>query len=209
VDAKGFDGYIGSYRLNPNATFQITREGDQLFEQLTGQPKFPIFPQGEREFFLKVVDARIDFEVDASGKATTLTLHQNGRDQRAERLDDAEAKRVADEASAKADAIAKRFKEQKPAPGSEAALRRAIDELQRGQPDYAQMSPAFAEVTRQQLTSLKETILQLGALNSITFKGVGPGGRDIYEVKFEKGLTEWRIGLMPDGKIEGIGFRPL
>jgi len=71
------------------------------------------------------------------------------------------------------------------------------------------MSPAFAEVTRQQLTSLKETILQLGALNSISFKGVGPGGRDIYEVKFEKGLTEWRIGLMPDGKIEGIGFRPL
>jgi CubicO group peptidase (beta-lactamase class C family) len=209
VDAKSLDEYIGSYRLNPNATFQITREGDQLFEQLTGQPKFPIFPQGEREFFLKVVDARIDFDVDASGRATALTLHQNGRDQHAERLDDAEAKRVADESAAKADAIAKRFKEQLPAPGSEAALRRAIDELQRGQPDYSQMSPAFAEVTRQQLPNLKETILQLGTLNSVTFKGVGPGGRDIYEVKFEKGLTEWRIGLMPDGKIEGIGFRPL
>jgi len=29
------------------------------------------------------------------------------------------------------------------------------------------------------------------------------------EVKFENGLTEFRIGMMPDGKIEGIGFRPL
>jgi hypothetical protein len=96
---------------------------------------------------------------------------------------------VADESAAKADAIAKRFKEQKPAPGIEATLRRTIDELQRGQPDYAQMSPAFAEVTRQQLSSLKETILRLGALNSVTFKGVGTGGRDIYEVKFEKGLN--------------------
>jgi hypothetical protein len=71
------------------------------------------------------------------------------------------------------------------------------------------MSPPFAEVTRQQLGSLKATILQLGSVQSVTFKGVGPGGRDIYEVKFENGMTEWRIGLMPDGKIEGIGFRPL
>ena len=71
------------------------------------------------------------------------------------------------------------------------------------------MSAGFAEVTRQQLSSLKETILKLGAVQSVTFKGVGPGGRDIYEIKFENGLTEWRIGLMPDGKIEGIGFRAM
>jgi hypothetical protein len=52
-------------------------------------------------------------------------------------------------------------------------------------------------------------ILQLGVVQSLTFKGVGPGGRDIYEVKFENGLTEWRIGMMPDGKIEGIGVRTM
>jgi hypothetical protein len=39
-----------------------------------------------------------------------------------------------------------------------------------------------------------------------TFKGVGPGGFDIYEVKFENGLIECRIGLTPDGKIEGTAF---
>jgi hypothetical protein len=49
----------------------------------------------------------------------------------------------------------------------------------------------------------------LGAVQSVTFKGVGPGGRDIYEVKFEHGSTEWRIGMMADGKVEGVGFRPL
>ena len=103
--------------------------------------------------------------------------------------------------------LPKRFKEQKAVPGSEAALRRSIEELRRGQPDYSQMSPAFADVTRRQLSNLKDTILQLGAVQSVTFKGVGPGGRDIYEVKFEKGLTEWRIGMTPDGKIDGAGFR--
>jgi hypothetical protein len=103
----------------------------------------------------------------------------------------------------------RRFKEQKPAPGSEAALRRAIEELRLGQPDYSQMSPAFANVTRQQLSNLKETITKLGPVQAVTFKGVGPGGRDIYVVRFQNGVTEFRIGLMPDGKIEGIGFRPL
>jgi len=106
-------------------------------------------------------------------------------------------------------AIARRFKEQKPADGGEAALRRNIEELRRGEPDYSQMSTALANVTRQQLGSLKAMILQLGAVQSVTFKGVGPGGRDIYDIKFGNELTEWRIGMMSDGKIEGIGVRTM
>ena len=42
-------------------------------------PKFEIFPEGQREYFLKVVDAQITFDPDAEGKATGLVLHQNGR----------------------------------------------------------------------------------------------------------------------------------
>ena len=70
------------------------------------------------------------------------------------------------------------------------------------------MSPQLAAVTRQQLPQLKTTIGQLGALQSVTFKGVGQGGADIYEVKFEHGTTEWRVTLGQDGKIQGLGFRP-
>jgi CubicO group peptidase (beta-lactamase class C family) len=208
VDAKSLDSYTGVYKSS-NGAFMVTREGDQLFVQLTGQPKFPLFQESERKFFLKVVDAQIAFEVDAHGRATQLTLHQNGMDQPATRLDDAEAKRIADESAARAEAAATRFKEQKPAPGSEAAVRRAVEELRLGQPDYSLMSPAFADVTRQQLPNLKSTVIQLGAVQAVTFKGVGPGGRDIYEVKFENGLTEFRIAMTLDGKIEGMGFRPL
>ena len=36
----------------------------------------------------------------------------------------------------------------------------------------------------------------------MTFKGVGPGGPDIFEVKFEKGSLEYRIWLAPDGRVE-------
>ena len=85
VDPKSFDTYIGAYQLTPNAVLTVTREGDQLFAQLTGQPRFPVFAQGERSFFLKVVDAQLTFEVDDGGKSSAVVLHQNGRDQRAVR----------------------------------------------------------------------------------------------------------------------------
>jgi len=210
VDPKMLDALIGAYQgAGPNMVFTITRENDQLFAQLTGQPKFPAFPEGERKFFLKAVDAQISFDGDAQGKATQLTLHQNGMDQTARRLDDREAKRMGEEAAARAAVAAKRFQDQKAAPGSEAALRRVIGELRAGKPDYSQMTPDFADVTRRQLSDLQGTVTGFGALQSVTFKGVGPGGRDIYEVKFEKSLIELRIGLTGDGKIEGIGFRAL
>jgi CubicO group peptidase (beta-lactamase class C family) len=80
VNPKIFDGYTGQYQLAPGFILTITREGDQLFAQATGQGKAEIYPESEREFFYKIVDAQITFETDASGRATSLTLHQNGKD---------------------------------------------------------------------------------------------------------------------------------
>ncbi len=86
VDPKVFDGYVGQYQLTPTFILTITREGDHLFAQATGQPKLEIFPESERDFFLKVVDAQITFEAGSQGRATGLVLHQNGMNQPAKRL---------------------------------------------------------------------------------------------------------------------------
>lgn len=86
VDPKVFDGYVGQYQLAPNFVMTITRDGAQLFVQATGQAKLEIFPESEREYFLKVVDAQITFETDSQGRATGLVLHQNGMNQQAKRL---------------------------------------------------------------------------------------------------------------------------
>lgn len=201
--------YTGTYQMAPRVYMTVALEGEQLSAQLTGQPKFPLFAGADGKFFLKVVDAQLEFARDGNGKVTSLTLHQNGADRPAKRLDDAEAKRAADESAAKAALTAQRYKDQKAAAGSEAALRRNIEELRLGEPKYDQMSPEFVEVTRQQLPQLKALIAKLGAVQSLSFKGVGPGGMDIFEVKFENGSTEWRIALGADGKVEGIGIRPL
>jgi serine-type D-Ala-D-Ala carboxypeptidase/endopeptidase len=87
VDPKLFDGYVGQYQLAPNFILTITREGDRLFAQATGQPKIQIFPESAREFFYKVVDAQITFETDSNGRATSLILHQNGANMPAKRIE--------------------------------------------------------------------------------------------------------------------------
>lgn len=78
VDPKLFDGYVGAYQLAPNFILTITREGDHLFAQATGQPKLEIFPESDRDYFSKVVDAQITFVTDSKGRATELILHQRG-----------------------------------------------------------------------------------------------------------------------------------
>src|SRR5205807_4813870 len=57
VDSKLFDGYVGRYQLAPNFILTVTREDNHLFVQATGQPKFELFAEGNRDYFLKVVDA--------------------------------------------------------------------------------------------------------------------------------------------------------
>lgn len=206
VDASVLARYVGAYRLGPGADMLITIAGGQLSSQITGQPVVPLFAESETMFFPKVVNAQVEFPATPpDGKASQLTLHQSGRDMVATRLDDADYKRLAGAASASA----QRIKDQTAAPGSEAALRRDIEELRLGQPKYELMSAALANVTRQQLPQLTATITRLGAVQSVTFKGVGPAGADIYEVKFENGSTEWRISLDGDGKVASVGFRPL
>jgi hypothetical protein len=206
VDPAVLARYVGVYQMGPGANMLITLDGSQLNSQLTGQGVVPLFPESETMFFPKVVNAQIEFPVTGpQQKASQLTLHQNGRDMVGTRLDDAEAKKIADTAATRA----KRFKDQTQSPGTEAALRRDIEELRLGEPKYELMSTQLASVTRQQLPQLKGTVTQLGAVQSVTFKGVGPAGADIYEVKFEHGSTEWRIMLDADGKVETVGFRPL
>jgi pimeloyl-ACP methyl ester carboxylesterase len=71
--------FVGEYPLAPTFTITITRDGDKLFEQATGQPRLQLFADSATTFSLKVVDAQIEFQTDAAGKVTGLVLAQNGR----------------------------------------------------------------------------------------------------------------------------------
>jgi CubicO group peptidase (beta-lactamase class C family) len=80
------DRLVGSYALAPTANMIITVEGNQLMSRLGAQPVVPLFAESETVFFPRVVDAEVEFELDASGTATALVLRQNGLVQRGPRL---------------------------------------------------------------------------------------------------------------------------
>jgi D-alanyl-D-alanine carboxypeptidase len=73
------EALVGNYELAPGFVLAVTREGAQLFTQATGQPRFEIYPLSDTEFFPRVIDARLVFTMGADGKASSVTLHQGGR----------------------------------------------------------------------------------------------------------------------------------
>ena len=75
----------GVYQFAPGITLTVTREESRFYAQLTGQPRLEIFVEGDKDFFLKVVDAQLTFEADGAGPAGAVILHQGGRDQKAAR----------------------------------------------------------------------------------------------------------------------------
>jgi len=91
--------YVGTYSMAPGVNMMITLAGDQLTGQMSGQGKLPLFAESESAFFLKVVDAQIEFGTDDKG--LFLILHQGGRDMKAARTSDtvAEKKEIAVPAS--------------------------------------------------------------------------------------------------------------
>jgi hypothetical protein len=309
VDPQRLDRYVGLYEAGPQRIFVVTRDGDQLLAQATGEQRFPIFPSGEREFFYKARAAQITFVSDGQGRPTELVLHQDGRDTRAPRIADvpaagsppavvdpslfdnyvgsyepnsqrgivtvtregdhlfvqetaearseiiprstvsytaaggrgpnvvfelgeqgrasslifydeargavqamrvdaANAKQVEEQTARRLADAPEHFLRQVALPGSEAALRHYLEAAARGTPDYDQMTSRFAELTRQQMPVLLYWLTALGTQESLAFKGVGPGGFDIYDVNFAHGRAEVRIGMTPEGKILGTNIRP-
>ena len=71
--------FVGEYILAPKVSMMITRDGERIFGQLTGQPAFQLYADSSTKFSLKIVDAQVEFEVDSAGNVTGLVLAQNGR----------------------------------------------------------------------------------------------------------------------------------
>jgi hypothetical protein len=73
------EGYVGRYEVSPQFSFTITRQGNRLFLQATGQEKIELFAETESKFFLKVNDAELDFIKNDSGMVFKVIVNQGGR----------------------------------------------------------------------------------------------------------------------------------
>ncbi len=79
LDSKFYDAYVGQYEVAPNVIFSVTKEGDKLMSQTTGQPKMELLPESEIEFFIKGFTAQFVFVRDDTGRVTKLIINQEGQ----------------------------------------------------------------------------------------------------------------------------------
>ena len=126
----------------------------------------------------------------------------------APRITAARAKAIEAEVARRIAEAPDRFRGQTPLPGSKDAVLRGIANMQQGTPDYERMSVALAAKVRRQVAQMHPMVKALGAVESIFFRGVGPGGYDIYGVKFANGSAEVRLLLGAEGKVDDVIFRP-
>ena len=86
VDPKLFDDYVGVYELTPEVKITITREGDKLYGQATGQDRLELFAESPTDYFIKEEDIQATFEKDEKGQVKQLVLHQGGTDHPAKKV---------------------------------------------------------------------------------------------------------------------------
>jgi hypothetical protein len=208
VDASPLDSYVGWYQLAPNRVLTVTRDGDRIYVQETGRPKFVVAAHGA-DAFSSNHDDLVIFLRDGEAKVSQVLLQEPTSGARlAPRVDVAKARMIEEEFARRIAEVPDRFREQAPLPGSKEAVLRGIADMQRGAPNYDRMSASLAAKVRREASQMHPMFKALGAVESIFFRGVGPGGYDIYGVKFANGFAEFRLLLGVDGKADDVIFRP-
>jgi CubicO group peptidase (beta-lactamase class C family) len=83
--AEDVTAYVGRYDFQ-GAVMTISAEENNLFAQLTGQQRFPIFPSAAGEYFWKVVDAKIKFMKNANGEVEYAEFEQSGNKRKVNKM---------------------------------------------------------------------------------------------------------------------------
>ena len=77
IDPGIYDAYVGQYQITPALIINITREGDKLMMQATGQSKYELLPENETTFFVKGQRNQTIFVKDEKGQVTHLIARQS------------------------------------------------------------------------------------------------------------------------------------
>jgi hypothetical protein len=207
VAAARFDRYVGRFALAPSV-LAVTREGEQLFAQLTGEPKLRLVPLSGHEFVDERGDSRLAFVIADGQPAAAVMLRAGNLAKRGARIDAGKAGEMEAAFRQRIAALAQRFKDQTPNPVAKAVVLEMIDGLRRDPPSFDRMNPQLADRMRRQLLQLRPALDALGSPEQAFFRGVAPYGHDIYAVKFTRGAVEARLDLAADGTIVDANVRP-
>ena len=82
VSEEILETYTGTYEVNTGMSITVTREGNLLYGKAAGVPRAQLFPKSQNEFYLKDVNAIVNFDKNQK----TLTFYQNGQVMKAKKL---------------------------------------------------------------------------------------------------------------------------
>lgn len=72
------DSYTGEYKVEQGFSLFVTRDGNHLYGQASGQPRFELFPETQSKFFLTAATAEVEFFKDNAGKVVNCIIYQGG-----------------------------------------------------------------------------------------------------------------------------------
>jgi D-alanyl-D-alanine-carboxypeptidase/D-alanyl-D-alanine-endopeptidase len=85
IDPAKLDDYVGVYPITAQYIMKLTRVGNHLRLDAPGQKPMTLWPSAPDKFYMRVIDAKAEFERDSSGKVVAMLVEQDGKQQRAPR----------------------------------------------------------------------------------------------------------------------------
>jgi beta-lactamase regulating signal transducer with metallopeptidase domain len=208
IDPEVLARYVGWYQLGPFQAIQgmvaaVTREGDHLFVRRAGQEQFEVFPSSSGAYFSSDNHAWVAVKAEGGERASEIILYgpQMGA-QRGTRMDDTKGREIQDAVTHQNATAPDRFIAQQPAPGGETMVRKYIEMARSGIADDDFLSPRAADLIRWQGSFLRDQLTKLGPLQSLSFRGVIPAGFDLYDATFANGRAKITIEVGSDGKLD-------
>jgi DNA-binding transcriptional MerR regulator len=201
ANASEMQSCCGHYQFEAGMLFHVFMDGQKLMAQMQGQAALQLFPEAERTYFYTEVPAQIVFDQIGSGEIETLTLHQNGHEMRARKVNEQDAEK------ARADLKA-RMASNQPHPDSKRYIELLLDGQRAGKPPLDLMNPDLAAIVIEQNEGNTRDIAALGKTTGLTFLAVTPEGFDAYRATFENGELDVIILIDDQGKISGASLDP-
>jgi hypothetical protein len=87
LDPAIYEKYAGIYQLPPDIMITVTSRDGRLFVKAGDNPEFEIYPESETDFFAKITELQLSFQVDADGTVTGMNISESGQELQAEKVE--------------------------------------------------------------------------------------------------------------------------
>jgi hypothetical protein len=92
---------------------------------------------------------------------------------------------------------------------AEVALRAAIEQFSKDQPDYSTMTDELSTMIKPKAHQVTNLLAGMGPVSKVYLLGTDPdSGVIFFRVEFQNGAFEWAIKVNDDGKVAALALRP-